>query len=83
MLHVSFKPVATDWLGSQAWPVAAPRAWHGTGSCRRHPCASSTVLGFPEPGHPYWNEDTLRGVAARYPLLDMTPWRQAFDRARR
>ena len=37
-----------------------------------------TVLGFPAPGHPYWTEDTLRGVAARYPLLDMTPWRQAF-----
>jgi hypothetical protein len=34
-----------------------------------------TMLGFPEPGHPYWNEATLRGVAARYPLLDMAPWR--------
>jgi hypothetical protein len=40
-----------------------------------------TVLGFPEPGHPYWTEETLRGVAARYPLLDMTPWRQAHEDA--
>ncbi len=29
MLHVSFKPAATDWLGSQAWPGAAEgMAWH-------------------------------------------------------
>jgi hypothetical protein len=42
-----------------------------------------TVLGFPEPGHPYWNEETLRGVARRYPLLDMAPWRQTADGADR
>ena len=29
MLHVSFKPADTDWLGSQAWPGAAEgMAWH-------------------------------------------------------
>jgi len=33
------------------------------------------VLGFPPPGHPYWNEQTLAGVAARYPAMDMTPYR--------
>jgi hypothetical protein len=74
MLHVSYKPVGTDWLGSQAWPGAAEsKAWHrfmqGTN------VRQLTMLGFPEPGHPYWNEATLRGVAARYPLLDMAPWR--------
>ncbi len=77
MLHVSFKPVATDWLGSQAWPSAAEGlAWHRfmqSASVRQ-----LVVLGFPEPGHPYWTVETLRGVAARYPLLDMTPWRLAF-----
>jgi hypothetical protein len=77
LLHVAYKPVATDWLGSRAWPSAAEDlAWH-----RFVPTASVrqlTVLGFPEPGHPYWNEETLDGVAARYPRLDMTPWRQAF-----
>jgi hypothetical protein len=76
LLHVAYKPVATDWLGSQAWPSAAEdMAWH-----RFVPTASVrqlTVLGFPEPGHPYWTEETLDGVAARYPRLDMRPWRQA------
>jgi len=36
-----------------------------------------SMLGFPPPGHPYWNEETLAGVAARYPALDLTPWRDA------
>ena len=73
---MAFKPVGTDWLGFQAWPQAAEgMAWH---RFMRHTGPRQlTVLGFPEPGHPYWNEETLRGVAARYPSLDMTPWRQA------
>jgi Phytanoyl-CoA dioxygenase (PhyH) len=80
MLHVSFKPVATDWLGSQAWPGAAEGiAWH---RFMQTPTVQQlTVLGFPEPGHPYWTEETLRGVAARYPLLDLSPWRQAYTAA--
>jgi hypothetical protein len=75
MLHVSFKPVATDWLGSQAWPGAAEGlAWHRF--MQAATVEQLTVLGFPEPGHRYWTAATLRGVAARYPLLDMTPWRE-------
>jgi hypothetical protein len=35
------------------------------------------VLGFPPPGHAYWNAATLAGVAARYPMLDLSPWQQA------
>jgi len=76
LLHVAFKPVDTDWLGFHTWPVEAEGlAWH-----RFVPQASVrqlTVLGFPEPGHPYWNAATLHGVGARYPGLDMTPWRRA------
>jgi hypothetical protein len=81
MLHVSYKPVDTDWLGSQAWPGAAEdMSWHrfmaGSPSVRQ-----LTVLGFPEPGHRYWNAETLRGTAARYPSLDLTPWIEASRRA--
>ena len=35
------------------------------------------MLGFPAPGHPYWTAQTLAGVAARYPMLDLSPWRDA------
>jgi hypothetical protein len=76
MLHVSYKPAGTDWLGSHALPSAAEdMAWH-----RFVPRATErqlTVLGFPPPGHPYWNEESLRAVSARYPLLDMAPWQHA------
>jgi hypothetical protein len=76
MLHVSFKPAGTDWLGSQAWPGAAEgMAWHRFAN--RATVRQLSALGFPPPGHPYWNEATLAGVAARYPGLDMTPWRHA------
>ena len=30
-------------------------------------------FGFPAPGHPYWTDETLDGVAARYPGMDMAP----------
>ena len=34
------------------------------------------VLGFPPPGHPYWNAETLAGVALRYPKMDLAAYRQ-------
>jgi len=76
MLHVSFKPAGTDWLGSQAWPATAESlAWHRV--VNRATVRQLTLLGFPEPGHPYWTAETIAGVAARYPDLDMSPWSDA------
>jgi hypothetical protein len=78
MLHVAYKPVATDWLGYHAWP------FHAEGMAWNRFVQDATprqlaVLGFPEPGHPYWTEETLRGVSARYPRLDMAPWFEALS----
>jgi hypothetical protein len=36
-----------------------------------------SVLGFPKPGDDYWTPETLAGVGARYPSLDMNPWLDA------
>ena len=76
MLHVSYKPASTDWLGSFGLPNAGEdMSWH-----RFVPRATErqlTVLGFPSPGHTYWTAQTLAGVASRYPLLDLSPWREA------
>ena len=41
------------------------------------------VLGFPPPGHPYWDERTLAAVALRYPEMDMRPYRAARPRRQR
>lgn len=35
------------------------------------------MLGFPPPGHSYWNEETLAAVAQRYPKMDLSPYRIA------
>lgn len=39
--------------------------------------AQREVLGFPPPGHEYWNEETLTAVKLRYPRMDMKPYRPA------
>lgn len=76
MLHVSYRPVAMEWGGFQAWPIKGfSPEWHNF-------VAQATprqleVLGFPTPGHPYWTKDTVEGVGRRYPGLDMTPWSEA------
>ena len=76
MLHVSYKPATVEWGGYQAWPFKGFSAeWHNfvqLASPRQ-----LAVLGFPAPGHPFWTEDTLAGVARRYPGLDLAPWRSA------
>jgi ectoine hydroxylase-related dioxygenase (phytanoyl-CoA dioxygenase family) len=40
------------------------------------------VLGFPRPGHSYWNKETLAGVKARYPGIDMGPYLTKTDSRR-
>jgi len=76
MVHVSYKPAATDWLGSHGLPSAGEdMSWYRfvSGASERQ----LTVLGFPPPGNPYWTAETLAGVAARYPMLDLSPWQGA------
>jgi hypothetical protein len=76
MLHVAFRPAAAEWAGYQAWPFRGfSPEWHNfvQGATPRQ----LKVLGFPAPGHAFWTDETLAGVARRYPGLDMTPWRAA------
>jgi len=36
-----------------------------------------SVFGFPEPGHPYYTEETLSLLASTIPGMDVTPYREA------
>jgi hypothetical protein len=75
LLAVAYKPAATDWIGFHAFPARAEdMAWHGY--MRHASLRQLSALGFPKPGDAYWTADTLAGVAARYPSLDMAPWRE-------
>jgi ectoine hydroxylase-related dioxygenase (phytanoyl-CoA dioxygenase family) len=76
MIHVSFRHREAEWGGYQAWPFRgfSPEL---TKYVERASPRQLALLGIPLPGHAYWTEDTVAGVQARYPGLDMTPWRSA------
>jgi ectoine hydroxylase-related dioxygenase (phytanoyl-CoA dioxygenase family) len=73
MLHVSFKHRDAVWGGYQAWPFRgfSPEF---SNFVQQATARQLAVFGIPEPGHAYWTEETLTGVQARYPNLDMTLW---------
>jgi hypothetical protein len=76
MIHVSFRHREAGWGGYQAWPFRgfSPELSKYVQQATPRQLA---LLGIPPPGHPYWTEATLAGVQARYPALDMAPWRAA------
>jgi hypothetical protein len=41
------------------------------------------VLGFPKTESPYWSEETIRGVKARFPQMDMGPYEVALAQRNR
>lgn len=72
-LLADYQARGTTWGGKMAWPKQAPERW-----ARLIPQCSvreRDLFGFPRPGDAYWNEQTLIDVAARYPGIDMTPYR--------
>jgi hypothetical protein len=74
-LLADFQVRGTTWAGKMAWPKQSPERW-----ARLMPQCSvreRDLFGFPRPGDPYWSEETLAGVAARYPGIDLSPYREA------
>ena len=51
-----------------SWPKQSPQRW-----AKLIPQCTTRerdLFGFPRPGDPYWNEQTIADVALRYPGLD-------------
>ncbi len=64
------------WTGKLAWPNASlGRGW--VEMIERATPDERALFGFPRPGDPYWDAQTLRDVQLRYPAMDMTPYRAA------
>jgi hypothetical protein len=76
--NLAYRAAGADWVGANPWPRKGMSDW--TPLVERCSVRQLEVLGFPPPGHDYWDETTLRGCADRYPGLDLTPWREALSR---
>ena len=73
-LLTDFQVWGKRWNGNMPWPNLA------FGDGQRELLSKATVrqralFGFPPPGDPYWDEQTIRDVGIRYPGMDMTPYR--------
>jgi hypothetical protein len=75
-LHLGWRPAGVEWMGGNPWPrLGNNRNWR--------PLVESLgprqlkALGFPPPGHDYWDDETLTKAQRLYPGLDLTPWKQA------
>jgi ectoine hydroxylase-related dioxygenase (phytanoyl-CoA dioxygenase family) len=70
------------WQGMAPWAINGDTEVMDTFLERATP-AQRELIGFPPVGHEYWNEQTLTDVAARYPRMDMSPYRAAAARRSR
>jgi hypothetical protein len=73
-LLADYSARGNPWMGKMSWPGLAPHpGWQEL--VERTTVRERDLFGFPPPGHEYWNEQTLADVQARYPGMDMTPYR--------
>ncbi|MFI5691287.1 phytanoyl-CoA dioxygenase family protein [Kribbella sp. NPDC051586] len=73
-MQLIYRPAEADWGQRMAWAARSHEpAWYEF--VHRATPRQLELFGFPPPGHPYWTEQTLTGIAQRYPTLDLTPWR--------
>lgn len=73
---ISYAPKHCPWMGIVSWPAqGVKKSYHRW--IEDSSIAEREMLGFPPVQHDYWTEETLAGVQARFPRLDMSPYREA------
>ena len=78
MMHASYRLAEAEWSQYQGWSFKGfSSEWHNF--VQASGPKELALLGFPQPGHAYWTDATIARVKARYPGLDMTPWRAALS----
>jgi hypothetical protein len=73
---VAFRPASAEWFGYDAVPRLGNSALFAKVVAGKTPDDLS-LFGIPRPGHPYWNAATVDAMEAKYPGLDIAPWRDA------
>ncbi|RPG29111.1 MAG: hypothetical protein CBC52_005680 [Gammaproteobacteria bacterium TMED92] len=71
---ISYAPKGPKWLGIVGWPEQGVHksftAWMEQATLEER-----ELIGFPAPGDEYWSDETLAGVSARFPNMDMRPYK--------
>ena len=70
---VAFHAAGVPWLGSVSFQGAGGKPEMDHFLINASP-RERELIGFPPAGDAYWNEESLAGVAARYPDMDMAPY---------
>ena len=74
VLVVAFRPASAEWFGYDAFPRLGNSGTFASFVAGKSP-DELALFGIPRPGHAYWNEATVDAMEAKYPGLDVTPWR--------
>ena len=69
----AFHTTGPGWLGSTSFQGTGGSAEMDAFITQASP-RERDLIGFPAPGDLYWDEETVAGVAARYPGMDMGPY---------
>lgn len=79
--HMVWRAAAHQFQGYHHWPQKGedPALQEFIATCEP---AQRHALGFPKPGDPYWNDETLAATQLRYPELDMAPYRKHSTKAK-
>ena len=76
VLVVAFRPAQAEWFGYDAFPRLGSSDVFAAFAAGKSP-EDLALFGVPRPGHAFWNEATVDAMAAKYPGLDVSPWRAA------
>jgi len=79
VLVVAFRTAGADWFGYDAFPRLGNDRTFQSFVAGKSP-EDLALFGIPRPGHAFWNEETVDAMAAKYPGLDVSPWRSALPR---
>jgi hypothetical protein len=73
VMLVDFQRRGWPWNGKMSWPDHADRPGMKEAMVRMSP-RERDLFGWPPIGSDYWNAQTLRDVALRYPGIDLAPY---------
>jgi hypothetical protein len=73
VMPVDFQARGWRWNGKMSWPDHADKPGFKEAMVRMTP-RQRDLFGWPPAGSDYWNAQTLRDVAARYPGIDLSPY---------